>query len=222
MGQGFHSNDARVVTRNDSLSPLAKAYGADFGLNWKPIPRLIINTAAWYLNLESELVWSGDAGTWEPSGRTNRYGIDFSLRWQIVNWLFFDADINYSIARFIDEPTGENYVPLSPIWTSSGGLTFNHPGGWSSSLRYRYMSDRPADEMNYITAWGYTIIDAKVNYTYNTWTFGISVENLFNSEWNEAQFAGDYRVSEKALPEYGLTFTPGVPFFVKASICFQF
>jgi len=222
LGQGFHSNDARVVTRNDSLPTLAKAYGADLGVNLKPAPRVIINTALWYMYLESELVWSGDAGAWEPSGQTNRFGVDLSLRWQIVNWLFFDTDINYSLARFIDEPEGANYVPLSPIWTSTGGLTFNHPSGWSSSLRYRYMSDRPADETNSVTALGYGVIDFKLNYTYRKWTFGISIENLLNTEWNEAQFAGDYRVTQTAEPEYGLTFTPGTPFFFKGSVCFQF
>jgi len=222
LGQGFHSNDARVVTRTDSLPTLAKAYGADLGVNLKPASRVIINAALWYMYLESELVWSGDGGAWEPSGRTNRYGVDLSLRWQIVDWLFFDTDINYSIARFIDEPEDANYVPLAPIWTSTGGFTFRHPSGWSSSLRYRYMSDRPADETNEVTALGYGVVDFKLNYTYRKWTFGLSMENLLNTEWNEAQFAGDYRVTETAEPEYGLTFTPGTPFFFKASVCFQF
>ena len=222
LGKGFHSNDARVVTRNDSISTLPAAYGADLGLNWKPVPRVIINTALWYLYIQEELVWSGDAGTWEPSGRTNRFGVDFSLRWQILNWLFFDGDINYCIARFIDEPEDANYVPLAPILTSTGGLTMNHPYGWSSSLRYRYMSDKPADETNTVTALRYFIWDFKLNYTFKKMTFGISVENLFNSDWNEAQFAGEYRITETAEPEYGLTYTPGTPFNLKLKVSYLF
>jgi outer membrane receptor protein involved in Fe transport len=84
------------------------------------------------------------------------------------------------------------------------------------------MSNRPADETNSVTALGYGVFDFKLNYTYRKWTFGISIENLLNTEWNEAQFAGDYRVTETAEPEYGLTFTPGTPFFFKGSVCFQF
>jgi hypothetical protein len=222
LGQGFHSNDARVVTRNDSLAILPRAFGADLGINWKPVPKLIINAALWYMYLESELVWSGDAGTWEPSGKTNRLGVDLSLRWQIVNGLFFDTDINYGIARFIDEPEGANYVPLAPVWTSTGGLTLNHPRGWSSSFRYRLMSDRPADETNEVTALGYGIFDFKLNYTLRKWTFGVSFENLFNSDWNDAQFAGEYRVTGTAEPDYGLTYTAGIPFFFKGNVCFRF
>lgn len=84
------------------------------------------------------------------------------------------------------------------------------------------MSDRPADETDSVTALGYTVLDAKVNYAYRKWTFGIAAENLLNTQWNEAQFAGDYRVRETADPEYGLTFTPGTPFYLKASVGFQF
>jgi len=222
LGKGFHSNDARVAATNDSISTLPSAYGADLGVNWKPAPRVIINMALWYMYLQEELVWSGDAGTWEPSGKTNRLGIDLSVRWQIVKWLFFDSDINYCQARFIDEPKEANYVPLAPILTSTGGLTFGHPTGWSAAVRYRFMGDRPADESNTVTAQGYFICDLKVNYTFKKCTFGISMENLFNSDWNEAQFAGDYRTTPTSLPEYGLTFTPGTPFFFKGGITFRF
>jgi len=221
-GQGFHTNDARLVTRYDSLPTVPLAYGSDLGVNWKPSPHLIVNAALWYMYMESELVWSGDAGSWEPSGKTNRYGIDLSLRWQIINWLFFDTDINYGIARFIDEPKGANYIPLAPTWTSTGGLTLSHPSGWSGALRYRYMSDRPADETNEVTALGYFIMDLNTHYSFHSWTIGMTVVNLLNSNWNEAQFAGDYRVSESAPAEYGLTYTPGTPIFIKGSVSFEF
>lgn len=222
LGRGFHSNDARVATRNNSLPTLPVATGTDFGINFKPAHRIIINAAIWYMYLQSELVWSGDAGTWEPSGRTNRYGIDLSLRWQIMNWLFFDGDVNYCIPRLIDEPKGFDYLPLSPILTSTGGLTFDHSSGWSSSLRYRYMSKRPADETASVYTQAYLIFDFKVNYRFKKWIFDISIENLLNADWNEAQFANDYRITSAAKPEYGLTFTPGMPFFAKAGISFSF
>jgi hypothetical protein len=222
LGRGFHSNDARVVTRNDSLPTLPVASGGDLGINFKPANRIIVNAAVWYMYLESELVWSGDAGTWEPSGRTNRYGADLSLRWQILDWLFFDGDVNYCIPRLIGEPKGSDYLPLSPILTSTGGLTFDHSSGWSSSLRYRYMSKRPADETASVYTQPYLIFDFKVNYKIKRWTFNVTVENLFNTEWNEAQFAGDYRLTPVSEPQYGLTFTPGTPFFAKAGISFTF
>lgn len=118
-------------------------------------------------------------------------------------------------------PNHPRKLLLAPILTSTGGLEFVQEKGWSTALRYRYMSDRPADETNSVTALGYMVFDYKLNYEYKRWIFGISVENLFNTEWNEAQFAGDYRISPTEEPEYGLTFTPGTPFFFKSSIIFN-
>lgn len=61
-GIGFHSNDTRVVVTNASENVLPKAYGVDFGNIWKPTPKLVVNSALWYLFLEQEFVYVGDAG----------------------------------------------------------------------------------------------------------------------------------------------------------------
>jgi outer membrane receptor protein involved in Fe transport len=64
-GKGFHSNDARVVVFNRGKDILPAAYGSDIGVLLKPTPRLLINTAAWYLYLEQEFVYVGDEGVVE-------------------------------------------------------------------------------------------------------------------------------------------------------------
>jgi hypothetical protein len=38
-------------------------------------PRLIVNSALWYLYLQQEFVYVGDAGIIEPSGKTKRMGL---------------------------------------------------------------------------------------------------------------------------------------------------
>jgi hypothetical protein len=49
---------------------------------------------------------------------------DLGLRYQLNDYLYFDADANYTYARSIDEPDGQNYIPLAPDFTSTGGLSF--------------------------------------------------------------------------------------------------
>lgn len=71
-GKGFHSNDSRVVVAQNGKDVLPSAYGFDAGFMWKPIPKLLVNTAYWYLFLEQEFVYVGDAGIVEPSGKTRR------------------------------------------------------------------------------------------------------------------------------------------------------
>ncbi len=76
-GQGFHSNDAKVVVANQGQEILPAAYGVDLGVNWKPAEHLFINAAIWYLYLQQEFIYDGDEGTVEPSGAKpegrNRY-----------------------------------------------------------------------------------------------------------------------------------------------------
>ena len=126
-GRGFHSNDTRVVLEQRSPQVLPAAYGADLGFLWKPVPNMLINVAGWYLHLDQEFVYVGDAGIVEPSGQTRRTGVDLSFRYQPLSWLFLDADANYTFARSIDEPENENFIPLAPDLTAVGGFRILHP-----------------------------------------------------------------------------------------------
>ncbi|HKO76608.1 MAG TPA: TonB-dependent receptor, partial [Flavobacterium sp.] len=164
-GSGFHSNDARVVIENNGNEVLPTAIGTDVGTIWKPFPRLIINSAVWYLYLQQEFVYVGDAGIVEPSGETSRSGFDLGIRYQLSDYFFFNFDANYTHARSINDSKGQNHIPLAPDFTSTGGLSFQNWKNFSGGLRYRYMNDRPANEDNSIVAKGYFITDFNVNYT---------------------------------------------------------
>jgi hypothetical protein len=43
--------------------------------NLETFPRLIVNSALWYLYLQQEFVYVGDAGIIEPSGKRNAWGL---------------------------------------------------------------------------------------------------------------------------------------------------
>ena len=221
-GIGFHSNDTRVVVQNNGKQVLPTAIGADIGTIWKPFPKLIVNSALWYLFLEQEFVYVGDAGIIEPSGKSKRMGAELGLRYQLNDWLFFDTDANYTYARSIDEPKGQDYIPLAPDFTTTGGLSFQKIQGFSGGLRYRYLKSRPANEDNSIVAKGYFVSDFNVNYQYKSINFGISIENLFDTAWNETQFATESRLQNESESVEEIHFTPGTPFFMKGKITYTF
>jgi outer membrane receptor protein involved in Fe transport len=221
-GMGFHSNDARVVVQNSGKQILPTAIGTDIGTIWKPFPKLIVNSALWYLFLEQEFVYVGDAGIIEPSGKSKRMGAELGLRYQLNDWLYFDADANYTYARSIDEPKGQDYIPLAPDFTTTGGLSFQKVNGFSGGIRYRYLKNRPANEDNSIVAKGYFISDLNVNYQYKNINFGIAVENVFDTAWNETQFATESRLQNEPESVEEIHFTPGTPFFMKGKITYTF
>lgn len=221
-GMGFHSNDARVVVQNNGKQILPTAIGTDVGTIWKPFLKLILNAALWHLYLEQEFVYVGDAGIVEPSGQSKRMGAELGLRYQLNDWLYFDADANYTHARSIDEPQGQNYIPLAPDFTTTGGLSFQKINGFSGGIRSRYLKIRPANEDNSIVAKGYFVSDLNVNYQYKNVNFGIAVENIFNTEWNETQFATESRLQNETKSVEEIHFTPGTPFFMKGKITYTF
>jgi TonB-dependent Receptor Plug Domain/CarboxypepD_reg-like domain len=215
-GKGFHSNDTRLVTENsNSKNILPASYGADLGIFFKPAPSLLINAALWYQYLEQELVYVGDEGIVEPSGKTRRTGVDFSARYQFNKKFFADMNINIAKPRSIDNPKGANYIPLAPTLTSTGGLVWKSAKALSGSIRYRYMKNRPANETNSVIAKGYTVTDLAINYTKPKYEIGIAVENMFNVKWNESQFNTLSRLKNEPAPVEEIHFTPGTPFFAK-------
>ncbi|WP_343329680.1 TonB-dependent receptor [Polaribacter staleyi] len=221
-GIGFHSNDARVILQQETDKILPRAYGADFGNIWKPTKNLVLNTAVWYLLSEEELVYVGDAGVIEPSGKSERFGFDFGLRYQFTDWLYLDTDLTATKARSLENISGEDYIPLSPDFTMSGGLSFSNLGNFSGGLRYRFIDDRPANEDNSIVADGYFVSDFNINYKMNDITFGIALENIFDVAWNETQFATESRLQNETESVEEIHFTPGTPFFAKATITYTF
>jgi hypothetical protein len=221
-GFGFHSNDTRVVVAQLGKEILPTSFGADFGTTFKATPRLIVNTALWFLNLQQEFVYVGDAGIVEPSGRSRRIGADLGIRYQLNDYLFLDADANYTRARSIDEPKGQDYIPLAPAFTTTGGLSFTNYKGFSGGINYRYLKSRPANEDNSIVAEGYFVSDLNLNYETKQYVFGLAVQNIFNTEWNETQFATESRLQNETASVEEIHFTPGTPFFLKGKITYKF
>ncbi|SFR72351.1 TonB-dependent receptor [Maribacter stanieri] len=221
-GMGFHSNDARVVTANEGRDVLPKAYGVDFGTIIKPVDKLVLNATLWGLFLDQEFVYVGDAGIVEPSGKTRRVGVELGGRYQLSDWLYLYSDVNYTYARSTEEPDGEDYIPLAPDFTAVGGLSITDLGNFSGNLNYRYLGDRAANEDNSIVAEGYFVTDLNLNYSIKNWTVGIIVENLFDTEWNETQFATESRLFNETASVEEIHFTPGTPFYLRGKVSVRF
>jgi len=221
-GKGFHSNDTRVVVAKGAREILPAAYGFDLGIILKPKQNLLINIAVWYLHLNQEFVYVGDDGNVEPSGETRRKGIEIIARYQFSKHIFANMNLNFTKPRAIGEKTGEDFIPLAPTATSTGGLFYQAKKGFNGSITYRYMKNRPANEDNSIVAKGYCLFDASLNYTHPNYEIGLAMENLLNTKWNEAQFATTSRLRNEVGETTELNFTPGTPYFMRLKFAIFF
>ncbi len=129
-GYGFHSNDARGVTIRvdpktgdpvDPATPLVRSKGAELGIRTGAIPNVQSSLALWYLKLDSELVFVGDAGTTEAGRPSQRYGVEWNTRWRPLPWMFVDLDLAWNRARFSDGAPEGDYIPGAPDSVALGG-----------------------------------------------------------------------------------------------------
>lgn len=225
-GRGFHSNDARAVVQDNLSHTLPSAWGGEIGAQWSPVKNVLLSAAFWGLTLDNELVFNGDDGTTSDNGASRRVGIDVSARAQLTEKLFFDADLNLSHGRLVETPFGKvldshYYIGLAPPMTSTGGLSYRSTH-WEGAFRYRYISSRSANDDYSIVANGYFINDANCYYKTNKFRIGINVENLFNVNWNEAQFDTNSRLKTESAPVDELHFTAGTPLAIKLVVGFRF
>ena len=222
-GYGFHSNDARVVVANPTVNTLPTALGYEIGTTFKPIKNMIVNAVLWGIHLKNELVFNADVAQTTINGASQRLGADLSIRYQLTNFLFFDLDVNYSHGRYTQLPNGQNYIPLAPSLTSVAGITIKAAKGLTGSFRYRFIDNRPANNDNSVVAKGYFLLDAVVRYRIKNYQIGLTVENILNVNWNEAQFDTQTRLrGESPAGIDQLCFTPGAPRLIRGSLSFFF
>ncbi len=175
LGYGFHSNDARGVmervTPKEHLAataspPLVRSRGSELGVRAEPIAGLQSSVALWQLDLDSELVFSGDAGDTQPSGKSRRYGIEFNNHYVVTSWLLLDGDLAPSRAKFTTDqgsaPNRGRYVPGSANTVVSAGATVNHLGPWFGQLQVRDFGPRPLIEDNSQRSRSTTLVYARV------------------------------------------------------------
>ena len=136
-GEGFHSNDARgtveTVTPQEReptapVTPLARSKGGELGLRTEIAPGLQSSLALWQLRLDSELVFSGDAGDTDPSRASRRSGHEWNNHWIATPWLLLDADIALSRARFSQFAAVGDFIPGSVDQVASLGATVTDRG----------------------------------------------------------------------------------------------
>jgi len=137
------------------------------------------------------------------------------MRYQPIKCLFISLNTNLAKPRYIDSLKQHNYIELAPTFTSTAAIDFQLKNGMYGGISYRYLHDRPGNTDNTLTARGYFTTDLTINYRHKNYELGLSIENLFNSVWDESQIAYTTRLKNEVQPVEQISYTPGVPFYPK-------
>jgi hypothetical protein len=231
-GFGFHSNDARGTTITvdpktgdaaQRVDPLVRTKGAEIGVRSTWIPGLNSTLAFWYLTLDSELLFVGDAGITEPSRASRRYGVEWSNFYKPLPWLALDFDIAYSHARFTEDDPAGNSIPGAVETVIATGLAIDLPNGLFGSLRTRYFGPRPLIEDNSVRSKSTTLVNLEAGYTYKNLRAQVDVLNLFDSHRHDIDYLYVSRLpGEPAEGVADVHFHPVEPRTVRFYLTYRF
>jgi len=172
-GRGFHSNDARGTTLRidpksgqaaDPVTPLARATGVEVGVRSEALPGLQSTLSLYRLDVASELVFAGDAGTTEAGRPSRRTGVELSNYYKPNRWLTIDADVAFARARLRGNDPAGNRIPGAVEGVASVALAFDHVGPWFGALQWRYFGPRPLIENNAVRSRATSTINGRIGY----------------------------------------------------------
>lgn len=249
-GDGYHSNDARGVTRSGEnpdvspVTPLTRATSAEIGIATGVVPDLESSLDVFKLTLRSELVFDGDAGVTEPSGATTRTGVEWGNTYHINSWLGAEFNAAFTKARFDTDSDPDDlgcgdaapshpcttpigivgrYVPNSPTNVMDAALTAHRESGWFGALRARHFGESPLVEDNSARSPAYTTVDAQIGFQKpQHWLLAVDVFNIANVKWNDIEYYYVSRLNGEAFPQPDYVVHPGVPRTVRAHIQYEF
>ncbi len=196
-GEGFHSNDARGTTIRvdpvsgepaDTVDPLVDSQGAELGARLYFSERVHATAALWRLDLDSELLFVGDAGSTEASGASRRDGIELGLYWFGNRWLEGDFEASWTDAELSDEAPGNNAIPGSIPRVFSAGITGRLDSGWYGTLRVRHFSRYPLIEDNSVESDGSTLVNLRVGKDWGDLGLSLDVLNLLDSDDHDIDY----------------------------------
>lgn len=232
-GAGFHSNDARGTTISvdpldrttpvSRVDPLVKAIGSELGMRTEIVKGWNSNLALWKLNMASELLFIGDAGTTEPSAPSKRYGVEWNNFYAINKELSLDLDLAWAHSRFVNDNIQKTYIPGAVSSTANIGLSFDNTGPWFGSVRLRYFGPRPLTEDGSIKASSSTLANLRLGYKLNAQTkVAFDVYNLLNQKANDIEYAYSSQLANEAKPVFDRHIHPTEPRSIRVTVTHRF
>ncbi len=206
----------------DRVDPLVRAKGAEIGTHTHLLPTLETSVTLWGLDLASELLFVGDAGTTEASRPSRRTGIEWATYWRPSRCLIVDVDVALSRARFRDDDPVGQFIPGAIERTASAGLAWTE-GPWIAGLRFRYFGARPLIEDDSVRSKASTLANLKLGYRFTPAIRGsIEVLNLFDRKASDIDYYYESRLRGEAEPEADIHTHPAEPRTIRATVAVTF
>ncbi|TXI29095.1 MAG: TonB-dependent receptor [Nitrosomonas oligotropha] len=172
-GSGFHSNDARGTTATvdpksgdpvNRVNPLVRSTGYEAGVRTGIIPGLQASLAVFRLDLDSELLFVGDAGTTEASRPSRREGFEISAFYMPSDWLTIDLDYALARAHFSDPDPSGDHIPGAIRGAGKLAVSVDNIGRLFGNMQWRYFGRRSLIEDNSVQSNHTITLNGQIGY----------------------------------------------------------
>ena len=231
-GRGFHSNDARGTTiavdpktgdPADPVDPLVPARTGEVGVRAFVAERVNMSAALWRVDLDSELLFIGDAGNTEASRPSARYGIEVPVYYRPTDRVTLDFEVSLTESRFTEPDPAGDEIPGSIDRVLAAGVTFEQPRGLYGSARLRYFGPRPLVEDGSVESSSSLVLNSGLGWRGSAFDVRLDVLNLLDSEDDDITYFYASRLAgEPAEGVEDLHFHPIEPRTVRVHASWKF
>ncbi len=227
-GQGFHSNDARGTTIEidpadgsdaTQVDPLVDSLGYEVGVRGFVNQRLNTSVSLWQLDLDSELLFVGDAGNTEASDASRRRGIELTAYYRITDVWNFDAEYAHTQAEFTD--SGDD-IPGAIEDVLQTGVSADFGNGWSGAARVRHFGERPLIEDGSVKSDASTVVNLQAGYSQANWSVRGEVLNLLDSDDHDIDYLYESQLPGESEPVEDIHYHVLEPRTVRVSLAYHF
>lgn len=232
-GRGFHSNDARGTTIQidpaagtpaDQVDLLVRSQGYETGLRFYDAERINLSVALWQLELDSELLFVGDAGNTEASRASKRYGLELAGYYWFGQDLSLDLELAWTRSRFTEDEPGEgDHIDGSLPFVGSAGISYQPNQGWNGALRVRHFGERTLDSFDSVNSDSTTVTNLALGYRWQQWSLNLDALNLLDSDDHDIDYFYASRLAgEPAAGVEDIHFHPIEPRTLRVTAAYLF
>jgi outer membrane receptor protein involved in Fe transport len=201
------------------VKPMVRAEGAEIGVRTALVPYTQLALTAWTLNLDSELLYIGDAGATEANRASRRRGVELGVYVTPSSWLTLDADLAWSHGRFSEFDVSGDYIPGAVERVASMGVAVQHPSGWFGGARFRHFGEAPLLEDNSVRSDPTTLVNLEIGRRIGKrWSIALAAYNVLDSDDNDITYFYESQLPGEAAPVEDRHFHPVEPRTFRATI----
>lgn len=201
LGQGFHSNDARVVVEQspnvnfaDNATQPIWSRTRHLELAWQTTKdRWQHSASIWQLLSEQELVYVADAGETELKGASRRHGIEGTINYYWNHQ--WSAGLEYALTKArLDDSDEGRYIVGSVPRVFAARLQYHSHNDLEWQLKVRHLGSRPLDANAELRSEASTQLSMMLSGVWQELNWRLELHNALNSKTADIEYFYESRL----------------------------